>query len=571
MNLRHEPWVVRGTAAAICGTLFVLSLLPRQEFLIDDALIYQSFVRSALDGHGLVYGPGNGAEGYSSPLWALLLVLIGAFGFEGLTAARVLGALTGLGTVVGVTALLPARYSWHLRSLIGALLALQAGFAWWSVSGMEGPLLMMLLAFATVSMVRGSYAGAGLCGGLLAICRPEGAMYLLPVSVWLFLRHRSDPLSRRQVAHALALLILPALSWQTYRLLVYDAIIANSALAQLSPAKTVIPREGGGAAYVLGAAGTYLGLVVPFGLALLWHAHRRRMDRFTLSCVLVVILQILLSLAVGGNWMPWHRLILPCVVPMAFVVGRLSHESRRAGLAVGLLALALSFVANVRDMKEHIPVDPTPYYARLPFSEPLRADPGAVAYARDIYCLTKPGDSVVHLDVGQSGYLADDLRVLDSFGLVSRFEAEYLHGRRDDAEARARFRELDPSLVFFLVVRGTTRPVMRVTVPFVPILEVDYKEVARRAWWGGHDMVVMVKKTADQADAPCRGNEARLERWLARARGLTFERHRIAGEQARSRSVHAARDTDDRADEGPYQPQVLPAFSFSSQALSGAK
>ena len=50
-------------------------------FLCDDAFISFRYARNLLEGHGLVFNPGERVEGYTNLLWVLeLAALWGAFG-----------------------------------------------------------------------------------------------------------------------------------------------------------------------------------------------------------------------------------------------------------------------------------------------------------------------------------------------------------------------------------------------------------------------------------------------------------------------------------------------------------
>ena len=52
-------------------------------FVCDDAFISFCYARNLLEGHGLVYNPGEYVEGYSNFLWVLeLTALGGAFGLR---------------------------------------------------------------------------------------------------------------------------------------------------------------------------------------------------------------------------------------------------------------------------------------------------------------------------------------------------------------------------------------------------------------------------------------------------------------------------------------------------------
>jgi hypothetical protein len=82
-------------------------LLHFVNFAFDDAFISFRYAENLVEGRGLVFNPGERVEGFSNPLWTLLLtlpVLLGADRFElGLLAcAKLMGACATLVTVVVV-------------------------------------------------------------------------------------------------------------------------------------------------------------------------------------------------------------------------------------------------------------------------------------------------------------------------------------------------------------------------------------------------------------------------------------------------------------------------------------
>lgn len=60
-------------------------------FAIDDAYISFRYARNLLDGHGLVFNPGERVEGYSNLSWVLLAAAGMAAGLDPLLWARLLG------------------------------------------------------------------------------------------------------------------------------------------------------------------------------------------------------------------------------------------------------------------------------------------------------------------------------------------------------------------------------------------------------------------------------------------------------------------------------------------------
>ena len=81
--LLHLPWL------ALLGWFSSVAW-----FLCDDAFISFRYVRNLLEGHGLVFNPGEYVEGYSSFLWVLELSAI--WGLSGVAPERAKAGFTAL-------------------------------------------------------------------------------------------------------------------------------------------------------------------------------------------------------------------------------------------------------------------------------------------------------------------------------------------------------------------------------------------------------------------------------------------------------------------------------------------
>ena len=149
----------------------------------DDSFIYFRYVDRAANGHLWSWADYSGAvEGYSSPLWYLLLVGLDKLGVSVELAARVLGLFFAALTVQ-LTWLLARHFSLssHLAGFACLLLVLNQGFHYWSTSGLETSLYMALFAASCLGIVRGKLWL--LPTALLAIARPEGPFLLLALLV----------------------------------------------------------------------------------------------------------------------------------------------------------------------------------------------------------------------------------------------------------------------------------------------------------------------------------------------------------------------------------------------------
>ena len=165
--------------------LLALLLLPLSagclffsDHLIDDAYIFFRYADHILAGQGPVFNPGERVEGFTSPLWLLLLVLLRGLGLPHAISVRVLGGALAALTLFA-TWRLARRCARPLPALLApALLACHPGFALWSVRGLETPLFLLAVTSAAGLAASGSRA-AGPLLGLLIWIRPEAPLIAL--------------------------------------------------------------------------------------------------------------------------------------------------------------------------------------------------------------------------------------------------------------------------------------------------------------------------------------------------------------------------------------------------------
>jgi hypothetical protein len=102
---------IRGIHVAAAASTIVLAVVLLAMFrslgalAIDDAWITFRYAAQFAAGHGLVFNPGEPVQGYTTPLYALLLGGAGALGADVPTTATFLGFLgaltTGLAMILG--------------------------------------------------------------------------------------------------------------------------------------------------------------------------------------------------------------------------------------------------------------------------------------------------------------------------------------------------------------------------------------------------------------------------------------------------------------------------------------
>ncbi len=224
--------------------LAVAATLGAQVYLwphvTDDAYITFRYALNLSTGHGLTFNPGEHVEGFSNPLWTLLLASMHRLtGIDIPDTARVMGLMFALGTLFSAFRI-TLRFSEHPASPalpLAALLIITApGFHVFATAGLEGPMLGFLLMAglaASIGTSQSSRLSAAAFFGLAGITRPEGPLYAL---LW-FLATINPALSLpklvRREAGRFLIMIAPIAAWQIFRLTYFGPWFPNTAIAKV--------------------------------------------------------------------------------------------------------------------------------------------------------------------------------------------------------------------------------------------------------------------------------------------------------------------------------------------------
>jgi len=176
----RSPWLL---AALV---LFVLHVLCFDFFEIDDAYISFRYAGNLLDGHGLVFNPGDPVEGYSNLSWVLLSAAGMAVGLSPLVWARILG----LACAVGVLLLVPSLVrrldpeAERFGGMATVFTACCGPLACWSFAGLETSLFALLAVLGWRAGMDRRGITAAVVGLLLVLTRPEGMALGTAFCLW---------------------------------------------------------------------------------------------------------------------------------------------------------------------------------------------------------------------------------------------------------------------------------------------------------------------------------------------------------------------------------------------------
>jgi len=115
-------------------------------FTQDDAFISYRYVKNFINGHGLVFNPGERVEGYTNFLWVMILSIFAKLGLDIIIASKILGVAAGAVTlflIYQISLNFFGKKEWVFPLFAPLLLASNSAFAYWSISGLESSIFVM--------------------------------------------------------------------------------------------------------------------------------------------------------------------------------------------------------------------------------------------------------------------------------------------------------------------------------------------------------------------------------------------------------------------------------------------
>lgn len=400
-----------GCAAA---ALFVLALYRHRAFLHDDALISLRFARHFTDHGALEWNLGERVEGYTNFLHLVLTAGLMTIGIDPIDAVRAVNfaATAGLfwATWRGLRTLLPAAEDDVLRAAGMFLVAAIPAIPLWILGGLEtvmaaalttAGVALLLPALVANSTVAARPICAGLAMGAAILTRPDAAVaagaFLIMVLILL----------ERPWAERLTLVLvagisvaLPVLLHAAWRYSYYGDLLPNTFYAKVGVPLGL--RLGNGAQHFMRSF-----LMVPaiagslILLLLIWR--RSIVPKVVWALLVPCMVHLGYVLWAGGDHMAGARLLLPIASIAAFLavvlVKAYSGTERTFGLA-GLLVFAVMISAVFPGQR----TDESAFTGRIVGEHLARSE--------------KPGTLVATATAGSIPYYADQLRFIDTLGLV---------------------------------------------------------------------------------------------------------------------------------------------------------
>lgn len=331
-------------AAAVAVTIAVVG--PGNWY--DDAFISFRYARQLAEGGGLVYNPGEWIEGYSNFLWTILCSVGLRLGIEPIHTAQALSVVAQVVTLWTLFYLGLRDSNRALRALVApALLAGQVPFLSYPMTGLESSFFTMLVvvAFALGQRVDTTRRALALGIVLLALCltRTDGAVLaFVIVAARVAVERRERPPLLRRLIPGLGLLVAGLAIYHIWRVTYYASWLPNTFHAKTTFS---LERAQDGLQYVVQFFDGRISLLV----LVLIGAVFGRTSMLRQACWIVAAHGAYV-VAVGGDWMPAARFVLP-VLPLLLLLAQgglwRTCDSLRTRVAVPSWAVGLAVLALV--------------------------------------------------------------------------------------------------------------------------------------------------------------------------------------------------------------------------------
>ncbi|HEY3177126.1 MAG TPA: hypothetical protein VGK94_15340 [Candidatus Polarisedimenticolia bacterium] len=302
-----KSWDVYATGALLAlGCAVYLAHAYSYNFISDDSFITLRYARNLAEGHGLVFNPNERVEGFTSPLWTILLAGMHLLGCDLLLSARSLGLTIGLVTLFLAHRLVLISSDRRVPPLIAALvpltLASNGSYACWAASGMDTMLYVGLVVASVLTVLSGGLMLSAFLVTALVFTRPEGAAVLGVLSLCVFLQRRKHGMERTLLWLMTCCGAMGGLF--SLRYLYYGEWFPNTYYAKTGGGLQAIGR---GMVYLVQYAGDHEGLIfmmLPVIYGILAGNLKLRFVALTVICLWLG------TIMVGGDGLPMYRFAL---------------------------------------------------------------------------------------------------------------------------------------------------------------------------------------------------------------------------------------------------------------------
>ena len=299
--------------------LIFFAELIRTSWISDDAGFTLRSVLNFINGYGPIFNIDERVQAFTHPLWFFLLSGLTLVTKNVITSAYLLPILVSICFFY----LLLNKYAQSLRASlsIGIGLILSKAFVDFSTSGLENPLvnLLLLIAFFIFHQLlkdktlRSSALFFCVCSGVY-LTRPDAIILLAPAALYSLYWMRGSGV---KLIYPIFLGSLPALIWTIFSLYYYGSALPNTAYAKLGTDFDKSELMIQGLTYFLNSIGQdpitllliFIGIIIGF-----------RQGPLTKTASFGILLYLAYILYIGGDFMSGRFMVAPLVMACMNIV-----------------------------------------------------------------------------------------------------------------------------------------------------------------------------------------------------------------------------------------------------------
>jgi arabinofuranosyltransferase len=338
-----------GAAAVVVGFLL--------RWTQDDSYISLRYARNLVEGHGLVYNPGEQVEGYTNFLWTVLMAVPLELGVDPVEFGHLVGLACMVATIVATSVLGARAFGNRALGNVAVLVLLSfPTFIAYGTGGLETQLQTALTTWVwalsmPVLMRRDQVTSTAHLAvmstltGLAVLTRIDSLLVLVVPLVAVFWHVARRPQQRPVRLVALlgpaAAIVVP---WTVWRVATYGGLLPNTATAKSNPLQVTLLQ-----------GGSYLALFVAVGLLFafvptaLVHGRELLRRRPFAMISLALGIWVVYLLRVGGDFMEFRFMvaILPLLSVLLLALVLSTRSPRRQVLLSSTLIAAMLVHAAV--------------------------------------------------------------------------------------------------------------------------------------------------------------------------------------------------------------------------------
>jgi len=425
----------------------LVALVFNHAWISEDSFITFRYVSNTVDGLGPVFNVGERVQGFTHPLWFILLVLGSLIGVDPIFLSIVYGLVFTFITVAilgrALSQLVPNLFTLLLLVALACLLwGLSDPWISFQTSGLENSLSHLLIVAILIEAWLHTMSRPGwllFLVVLLCLTRPDFIIFCIPVVIVLLIRMRSI----RRVSD-LAWAGIPALVWLVFAWTFYGNGLPNTAYAKMGIYPNWVVAVGQGLRYLQDWF-TFDTIPAVSAVVLLGFAIFASRSKEKIVCVIGVLFYGIYIVWIGGDFMR-GRMLTP-ILTTAVVLGSLTiaessaqQRDKAKPYEIGIfitLFLALFFLQKIRPdpgalISEYGIVNERKFYQGYKLSSVVKhgyfESPHYDQYlADDLRRFSEAcGHTTIHLrNPGMVAYLAGpNVSVIDTLGLTDAYIAK---------------------------------------------------------------------------------------------------------------------------------------------------